>query len=274
MHWSIGLQFPCKRFLQSAVSRSIEKCCCRDIFFLPLPLEEMASSHEQNARRLCILLVKCLKTPPAGIGHWNVLRNRTCSRNAGYLKHKEPFALDFWRLCSEDCKTVLVGWPGLSEHHARPVVTLPPVLVTRCELAVSRLASNICSRFAELSRDRQLRKGSYSPQPSFWKPQCHQNETSLLAEQNHLRSSIPSQQLPFGWAPTCIKREANGSSARKSWMQGALSSAQCFLLLGSSNWATAGLSDRETTKIPLRVSMLHHFFPLHGKKRRKKQFTR
>lgn len=35
VHWSIGLQFPCKRFLQSAVSRSIEKCCCRDIFFSP-----------------------------------------------------------------------------------------------------------------------------------------------------------------------------------------------------------------------------------------------
>lgn len=48
----------------------------------------MASSQEQNGCRLRILLVKCLKILPAGIGHWNVLRNRTFYRNVGCLKHK------------------------------------------------------------------------------------------------------------------------------------------------------------------------------------------
>jgi len=94
VHWSIGLQFPCKRFLQSAVWRSIESVAVEIFSFSPpSSLEEMASSHEQNACRLCILLVKCLKTLPAGIGHWNVLRNRTCSRNTGYLKHKSHLPL-------------------------------------------------------------------------------------------------------------------------------------------------------------------------------------
>lgn len=157
------MQFPCKLVLQSAVLRSIENVAVEIVglfFFFPPPssLEEMASSHEQNACRLCILLVKCLKTLPAGIGHWNVLRNRTCSRNAGYLKHRSHLPLTSGGCAQKTAKTVLVGCPGLSEHHAHPVVTLPLVLVTRCELAVSRLASNICSCFAELSRDKTTEK--------------------------------------------------------------------------------------------------------------------
>lgn len=64
-----------QKFLQSATSISIENVAV-EIHFFPR-LEEMASSHEQNACRLRILPVKCLKTLPAGIGHWNVLGNRT-----------------------------------------------------------------------------------------------------------------------------------------------------------------------------------------------------
>lgn len=77
--------------LQSATLTSIENVAV-EIFFFP-PLEEMASSHKQNACRLHILPVKCLKTPPAGIGQWNVLRNRTFYRNVGSLKRKSHLPL-------------------------------------------------------------------------------------------------------------------------------------------------------------------------------------
>lgn len=110
-------------FLQSATLTSIENVAV-EIYFFP-PLEEMASSHKQNACRLHILPVKCLKTPPAGIGQWNVLRNRTFYRNVGSLKCKSHLPLTAGGCApSKDCKMVLARHPGVSEHH-RPVVTWP-----------------------------------------------------------------------------------------------------------------------------------------------------
>lgn len=84
------MQFPCKQgFSKVRFSISIENVAVEIFFFSPLSsLEEMASSQEQNGCRLRILLVKCLKTLPAGIGHWNVLRNGTFYRNLGFLKHR------------------------------------------------------------------------------------------------------------------------------------------------------------------------------------------
>lgn len=114
------------QFLQSATSISTENVAV-EIHFFPAPhppLEEMASSHEQNACRLRILPVKCLKTPPAGIGHWNVLGNRTHYRNAGSLQ-KNHLPLTVGGCAQKTAKWCLPGvWGSLNSTVHRHVASV------------------------------------------------------------------------------------------------------------------------------------------------------
>lgn len=75
------------------------------------------------------------------------------------LKTQEPSALGFRRLHSARCGTAPARRPRGSEHRRGPVLTRPLPQEQRGAVQQSRSAPNTCSRFAVLSRDKELRTG-------------------------------------------------------------------------------------------------------------------